>query len=81
MGDNSEKRSSTLSDMPKGVEASDFYLFDNIQASSGAHGVLWAVSPELKQQGCETDHSPPSSSEVNSGATLSLPHTSSWHGA
>jgi hypothetical protein len=36
--------------------------------------ILGADSPEVKQQGLETDHSPPSSAEVkNSGAILPLP--------
>jgi hypothetical protein len=42
--------------------------------------VLGTVSPGVKQPGCETDNSPPSSVEVkNGGAIPALPHTSSWH--
>jgi hypothetical protein len=41
-----------------------------------------AVSPEVKRQGREDDHSPPSSAEVkNAGAIPPFPHTSSWNGA
>jgi hypothetical protein len=37
-----------------------------------------AVSPAVKRQNCEADHSPPSTEEVkNGGATPPLPHTSS----
>jgi hypothetical protein len=44
--------------------------------------MLRAVSPEIKLPGCEADHSPPFSVEVqNNGAVSSLPHTSSRHGA
>jgi hypothetical protein len=40
------------------------------------------VSQGVKWQGCETDHSPPSSAEVkNDGAIPPLPHMPSWHGA
>jgi hypothetical protein len=43
---------------------------------------LWALSQEVKWQGCEADHSPPSSAEVkNDEAIPPFPHTSSWHGA
>jgi hypothetical protein len=39
------------------------------------------LSPGLKRQGREADHSPPSSDEVkNGGAIPPLPHMSSWHG-
>jgi hypothetical protein len=39
-----------------------------------------AISPGVKQGGREADQSPPSSAVVkSSGATLPLPHTSSWH--
>jgi hypothetical protein len=41
-----------------------------------------AVSSEVKRQGREADHSPPSGAEVKSGgAILPLPHTSPWRGA
>jgi hypothetical protein len=40
------------------------------------------VSPGVKQQGREADHSLPSSAEVtNGGIILPLLHTSSWRGA
>jgi hypothetical protein len=40
------------------------------------------VSQGIKWQGCEMDHSPPSSVEVkNGGAIPPLPHMTSWHGA
>jgi hypothetical protein len=39
------------------------------------------LSPALKRQGREADHSPPSSAEVkNGGPILPLPHTFSWRG-
>jgi hypothetical protein len=35
-----------------------------------------------KEEGCESDHSPPSSAKVkNGGDILPLPHTFSCHGA
>jgi hypothetical protein len=41
--------------------------------------VLGVLSSGLKWPGCEADHSPPSSAEVqNVGAIPPLPHTSSW---
>jgi hypothetical protein len=37
--------------------------------------VPWALSPQVKRQGREADHSPPSSAEVkNGGATPPLPY-------
>jgi hypothetical protein len=40
------------------------------------------LSPGVNRLGRETDHSPPSSAEVNNGGTIPpLPHTSSWRGA
>jgi hypothetical protein len=61
-------------------------LFSPQSPDSGAHppypmgtggGVL---SPVVKRQEREPDHSPLSSAEVkNGGATLPLPHTSSWN--
>jgi hypothetical protein len=42
----------------------------------------WALSPGVKRSGCETDHSPPSSSEVkNVGAIPPLSHASSRRGS
>jgi hypothetical protein len=44
--------------------------------------VRGGVSPGLKRQGREADHSPPCSAEVKNGSVIpSLPHTSSWRGA
>jgi hypothetical protein len=44
--------------------------------------VLGALSPGVKWQGREADHSPPSSAEVNNGGTIPpLPSMSSWHSA
>jgi hypothetical protein len=44
--------------------------------------VWWSLSLGIKRQGREADHSPPSSAEVKKGgATLPLPHMSSWHSA
>jgi hypothetical protein len=41
-----------------------------------------ALSPGVKLQGRESDHSPPSSAEdKNGGAVRPLPHTFSWHNA
>jgi hypothetical protein len=40
------------------------------------------ISPGIKGQEGESDHSPPSSVEAkNGGAILPRPYTSSWHGA
>jgi hypothetical protein len=42
--------------------------------------VLGALSPGVKHQGREADHSPPSCTEVkNGGAIPPLPCMSSWH--
>jgi hypothetical protein len=42
--------------------------------------VLGAVSLGVKQQGCEADHSPPSSSKnKNDGAIHPFPHIPTWH--
>jgi hypothetical protein len=41
-----------------------------------------ALSPGVKRQGHEADHSPPASAEVeNGGAITPHPHMSSWHSA
>jgi hypothetical protein len=65
-----------------------FSHLHSVQTGSGAHP---ASSPTctgspfpwgVKQQGRETDHSPPSSAEVkNCGATPPLLHMFSWHSA
>jgi hypothetical protein len=42
---------------------------------------LGAISPGVKRQGREADHSPPSNDEVNNGGVIPpLPHKSSWCG-
>jgi hypothetical protein len=51
----------------------------------GPHSILYnrynGCFPGVKRAGREADHSPPSSSEVKTGAaTTSLPHTPSWSG-
>jgi hypothetical protein len=39
-----------------------------------------ALSPGVKRQGREADHSPPSSADVKKGGPIPpLPHISSWH--
>jgi hypothetical protein len=64
-----------------------FLYFTAIRLALGptqppAHWILGALSRGVKWPGCETDHSPPSTAEVeNDGAILPLPHTSSWRGA
>jgi hypothetical protein len=42
--------------------------------------VTEALSPGLKRQWRETDHSPPSSAEIKNGGSIP-PHISSWHSA
>jgi hypothetical protein len=57
----------------------DFSLLDSFQTGSGAHPASYpmgtgAVSPGVKQQGLEADHSSPSSSDdKNSGAIPPTP--------
>jgi hypothetical protein len=47
-----------------------------------AQWVQGAVSPVVKRQGREADHSAPSSAEIKiGGAILPVPHTSPWYGA
>jgi hypothetical protein len=44
--------------------------------------VLGVLSPRIKRQEREADHSPPSGAEVkNDGDIISLPYTSSWRNA
>jgi hypothetical protein len=46
------------------------------------HWVLWALSPVVKRQGRETDHSPPASTAVKKmWIYISTPHGSSWRSA
>jgi hypothetical protein len=40
-----------------------------------------AISPEIKRQGREANHTPPSSAVKNGGVIPPLPHMSSWHSA
>jgi hypothetical protein len=69
------------------VEASDFSLVHSVQKGSGANSVPYsmdtdALSPGVKRQKREADHSSPSSAEVdNDGNITPLPDTSSWPGA
>jgi hypothetical protein len=69
------------------VGARNLSLLRNVQTGSGVYAASYpmgtgAPSPGVKLQGCETDHSPPTSAEVkNVGAIPSFPHTSSWLGA
>jgi hypothetical protein len=61
----------------------DLSPLHNVQTGCGVHPALYtmgtgAVSPGVKRQGHEADHSAPSNAEVrNGGAIPSLPHTSS----
>jgi hypothetical protein len=62
----------------------DFSLLHSVQASSGTHPASYpmgTVSPGIKRQGREADHSPSSARFKNGGATPSFPDTSSWRGA
>jgi hypothetical protein len=50
--------------------------------ASDPRGTAEAVSPGVKRQGREADHSPPSNAEVkNGGAIPPLSHISSYHSA
>jgi hypothetical protein len=70
---------------PAGAEC---FSLHRVQTGSGAHPVLsppWVlgtISLEVKQQGREADHSPPSSAETKEYVKLHLhsPNTSSWRG-
>jgi hypothetical protein len=45
-------------------------------------GLPWDLVSRIQLSECEDDHSPPSSAEIiMRGASPSLLHTSSWHGA
>jgi hypothetical protein len=63
----------------------DYSLLHNIQTSFGTHPTSYtistgAVSPGVKQQRHEADHSPPSSTEVkNSGAIPPFPTFMAWY--
>jgi hypothetical protein len=65
----------------------DFSLLHSVQSGSGARPTYYpvgtgALSPGVKWQGCEADHSPQSSAKVkNGGAIPPLLHMSSWHNA
>jgi hypothetical protein len=61
-------------------EGRDYSLLHSVQTGSGAESVPEALSPGVKRQGREADHSPPSRAEVkNGGAVPPLSHMSSWH--
>jgi hypothetical protein len=39
-----------------------------------------ALSPRIKQPGCEADYSPTSSNNIKNGRAIpAFPHMSSWH--
>jgi hypothetical protein len=65
----------------------DFLFYEASRQALGPTGppiqwVLKALSPVIKRQWREADHSPSSSAEVESGGTISpLPHMSSWYSA
>jgi hypothetical protein len=65
----------------------DFSVLYSVQIDYGAHpaSIQWvpgAFFLGVKRPEHETDHSPPSSAEVNnSEGILSFPHTTSWHSA
>jgi hypothetical protein len=71
-------------DSRKGKE---FLLVHSVQSASGTHSGCYPMStgvlfPKVKGQGRETDHSPPSSAEVENGAAIPpLFHTPSCRGA
>jgi hypothetical protein len=60
-------------------------MLHSVQTESRTHQcaiqyVRGALPQEVKRQGREADHSPPSSAEVrNGGGTTPLPNMSSWH--
>jgi hypothetical protein len=66
------------------AEVRDFFFSITFTPAPGLiqSAIQWApgaVSPEVKRQGREAEHSPPSSVEVkNGGAIPRLPHISSW---
>jgi hypothetical protein len=61
------------------VGARDFCLLHSFQTCSGAHPMgTDGLSPGVKRQGREADHSPPSSTEIKNYVGMPpLPHTSS----
>jgi hypothetical protein len=69
------------------TETRKLSLLHSIQASCGAHSNSYTIGtngsfPGVKQPGRDADHSSPSNAKVETGgATLPLPHSSSWHGA
>jgi hypothetical protein len=67
------------------VEAGNFYLHHRVKNGSGDHPPSYPMgtrgsSPEVKRPGRETDHSPPSSTEVKEWVELYLhsPNMPSW---
>jgi hypothetical protein len=61
------------------VQERDSFLLRDVHTVSGSHPVsypvgIWVISPGVKRQGREADHSPPSSTEgKNVGAILPSP--------
>jgi hypothetical protein len=65
-----------------GFDSRQCKIFLFTTASRPTLGPTQPPSLGVKWQGCEAEHSPPSSGEVKKGAAIpSLPHTSSWHSA
>jgi hypothetical protein len=66
------------------VGARDFSLFRSVQTGSGVpqSPIQWVpriLSPGVKWQGLEANHSPPASAEVKNGGVIPpLPFKSSW---
>jgi hypothetical protein len=65
-----------------------FSLWHHVQTGSGAHTASYPMGTGgslhgVKQPGCETDHSPPSSAKVKACVELYFhsPNTFSWGGA
>jgi hypothetical protein len=60
--------------------ARDFSL-NVVQTGSGGHQASYPMG-RIKREGCEADHSLPSSAEVKNGEAITpLLHTSSWRSA
>jgi hypothetical protein len=64
-----------------------FSLLRIVKTGFGVHPTSYNMGtgvsfPGVKRQGCEADHSPPTSAEVKKyGSIHPLPHTSSWRNA
>jgi hypothetical protein len=62
----------------------DFLFPHSVQTHSRAYPASYPMGTGtwVNQRGHETEHSPPSSTEVKNGGSIPpLPHISSWHGA